>query len=63
MPVIHHPLLRRELEVSEIAAEILTTNPRAPWRRGPLKKIATPKPTAETTTSPEGDPDPLTEED
>ena len=59
MPVIHHPTLGRQAEVTESQAQILTTNPRVPWVRGRL-----PKPTAIPATSPEGDtPDPLIEED
>ena len=58
MPVIHHPELQREQEVSHQQAEILTTVPRLPWKLGPL-----PKPTA-ITKSPVGDiPDPPQEED
>lgn len=48
MPLIYHPSLRRELEVSDQAAETLTTVPRSPWRRGPLPK---PKRTTRTTRS------------
>lgn len=55
--LIHHHLLGRELEVSEAVAEVMTTNPRVPWRYGPL-----PDPTAATTTPDEGD-DSLNEED
>ena len=61
MPTIHHPKLRQELEVSESAAEILTTVPRSPWSRGPLKKRRT-RPTA-TETSPKGDTPTPSEED
>lgn len=50
MPLIHHPLTKEELEVSEQAAEILTTNPRVPWILGPLPtpRLTAPKPTAAT---------------
>lgn len=42
MPRIHHVDLGRELEVSDQAAEILTTVPRKPWRKGPLPKRSKP---------------------
>lgn len=58
MPLIHHPDLGRELEVSDKAAKILTTNPRRPWRHGAL-----PKPTAIPETSPSGDHEPVPEEE
>jgi hypothetical protein len=62
MPLIHHPVTLREITVSETAADILTTQPRAPWKRGPLRKR--PKPTAiPDQPSPEGDTTPSTEED
>jgi hypothetical protein len=68
LPLIHHPLLKREREVTETQAEILTTNPRVPWVRGPLPTSAKPpkrtKPTAiPDQPSPEGDTTPSTEED
>lgn len=62
MPLIHHPLLRRELEVSETAAEILTTNPRVPWVRGPLSPKHH-RPTATKTTPEAGDKSLTREED
>lgn len=60
MPLIHHPLLLRELDVLEQHAEILTTNPAVPWVRGPLPKRA--KPTATATVPEEGTPNPTSEE-
>lgn len=63
MPLIHHVALARELEVSEQAAEILTTNPRVPWKRGPLptRKTAS-KPTAAPQPTPDEGDQSLTEE-
>lgn len=43
MPLIHHNELQQEIEVSEQAAEIFTTVPQVPWKRGPLRSK---KPTA-----------------
>jgi hypothetical protein len=62
MPVIHHPWLKRELDVSDQQAEILTTVPRLPWKLGQLPTAKPQKPTA-ASSSPEGDTDPLIEED
>jgi hypothetical protein len=61
VPLIHHPVLRRELEVSEDAVEIFTTVPRKPWVRGPLPKRN--KPTAAPYVPEEGTPQPPSEED
>lgn len=61
MPIIHHPMLLREMEVSEKSAEILTTVPRVPWKRGPLKAKRT-RPTA-ANTSPSGDTNPVPEKE
>lgn len=63
MPLIHHPQLQRELDVSKSAAEVLTTVPRLPWKLGPLPRRRT-RPTATPDQpSPEGDTTPSTEED
>lgn len=51
MPLIHHPLLGVERDVSDDQAQTLTTNPRVPWVAGPLPKS---KPTA-AKPSPVGD--------
>lgn len=61
MPTIHHLDLNQEIEVSEQAAEILTTNPAVPWVRGPLPSSKTTKPTAATV--PVGDAPTPSEED
>jgi hypothetical protein len=61
MPLIHHPVLERELEVSEQAAEIWTTVPEVPWLLGPLPPSA--KPTASLNVPEEGTPKPPSEED
>lgn len=60
MPLIHHPVLKRELTVSETHAGILTTLPRSPWKRGPLHPK---KSTAAKPSSPERDTTPSTEEE
>lgn len=55
MPRIYHPVLQRELDVSETAAELLTTKPRIPWVRGALPTATPdqPSPEGDTTPSPE----------
>jgi hypothetical protein len=64
MPVIHHPELKREMTVSEAGAVLWTTEPRSPWKRGPLPaaRKKSPRPTANTPSSPKGDPDPSEED-
>ena len=63
MPLIHHPVLKREMEVSAASVELWTTVPRSPWRLGPLPKRYT-KPTADPDqTSPQGGEPSPSEED
>lgn len=63
MPLIHHPVLGREMEVSEASVDIWTTVPRSPWKLGPLPSRR-PKPTADPDqTSPQGGAPSPSEED